>query len=450
MLAAGRTRLLPPIPPAVRYVLAGCLVALVAYALWMVEAAPTVTAPGEQPTEMVVSVPQLDATILAGARDGTREERLRLEVEPLRHLLAKAIDVGPTVAATLGMTDAPVPVADVRAQPLRFRHQWLWYEGVLESLASASDGHPIQGYSIHEATVRLADGERVLAAFSLPPGPDIETGVWVRVEGYFLKLRDLSYPKAIESAPMLVGRQIQFDYEDWGPVTQLDPGLLARLDDRGVFPGDLALRTLEEDQSEALWHLAAYARDTATTRTLADWRRVPVLHFSWHQKVMDSEVPRATQMRVFGTLIRRTTLAAPTNPAGIRAWTTVWIQVREYGGKLVPVWVPKRVAELPPRAPLEVRGFYYRRFAYDTEAGRRVTPLFVAADLDRYELGVDKTMREIGLWIAGVVAVLFALLLWSQRRAARASVLHRRDMDARRRRLRERQAATPPPLPPVP
>src|SRR5688572_257868 len=104
MLAAGRPRILPPIPPAVRYMIAGCLVAMLAYLLWTVEAQPAAK-PGEEPTELVVSVPQLDATILAGARDATREERLRLEVEPLRHLLAKAIDVGPTVAAALGMTD---------------------------------------------------------------------------------------------------------------------------------------------------------------------------------------------------------------------------------------------------------------------------------------------------------------------------------------------------------
>jgi hypothetical protein len=101
-----------------------------------------------------------------------------------------------------------------------------------------------------------------------------------------------------------------------------------------------------------------------------------------------------------------------------------------------------------------VHGFYYRWFAYDTlQNERRRTPLFVAADLDLYDLHIDRTMQSIG-WVLGSVAVLgLSLLLLSQRRAARSAIAHSRDRDARRRRQRERQAAratassagTPPP-----
>ncbi len=450
--ASNRIRLLPPLPPAARFALAGCVVAILVYGMTLLEHDPATTTPVEGPPRVVVAVPELDAELLEQARDETREQRLVLEPEPLRHLLAKSIDVGPTVAAALGMPDTPIPVPEVRKRLAELRRRWLWYEGTLEDLAGPREGHPIDGRSIYEATVELADGHRVLVAFSEPPPDGVRRGSWVRVEGFLMKLRDTTYPESIDSAPMLVGRAIQPDYEDWPPITTLDPAVFATVKDRTYFPGDPAFRTVDEDQTEALWHLAAFVRDTAATRTKADWRQVKTLTNEVHPALVDGEVPRGTPMRVFGTLIQLQTMAAPTNPAGINAWTVAWVQVREYsGGAVVPIWVPKRV-DLPSRAPLEVRGFFYRWFAYDTvKDERRRVPLFVAADLDVFELEVDKTMRTIGMWLGGAVVVFLVLLLWSQRRVARESVQHSRDMDARRRRRRERVGsprATQPELPP--
>lgn len=439
MKVHGPIRLLPPIPPAVRFALGGAVVAALAYAMWRVE---TPTAPPAPEPAAVVAVPQLDDAVLALAKDGERAERLVLQPEPLRHLLAKAIDVGPTVAAALGRPDRPVPVAELRARPDAFRKRWLWYEGKLEQLSGPQDGHPLRGYSIREATLRLADGEAVLAAFSLPPDEALQVGSWARIEGYFLQLRDLTYPTAIDRAPLLVGRGLQLDYPDWPPVQQLDPAILGKVDDSSFWPGDLAWHTIEEDQTEALWHLAAWARDTASTRTLADWRRVGTLNtHEVHEKLVRGEVARGEPLRVIGTLIKKTVIAAPPNPAGIEAWTVGWVQVREYGGGvLVPVWVPKRV-DLETRAQLEVRGFYYRWQAYETiQNERRRAPLFVAADLDVYDLQADRTMKTIGGWLLGVFCLFLGAVFWSQRRAARAALAHSRDLDARRRRDRERAA----------
>jgi hypothetical protein len=451
-------RLLPPIPPAARFVLAGLVVGALVYTMSLVERLPPPAVPTDAPPKVIVPVPALDDTVLAGARDATREQRLLLEVEPLRHLLAKAIDVGPTVAAALGMPDVPIPVPEVRARMGELRRRWLWYEGVLDDLAGPREGHPIAGRSIYEATVRLTDGNRVLAAFSEPPPDSVRRGSWVRVEGFLMKLRDTTYPESIDSAPMLVGRAIQPDYEDWPAVPVLDPSKFDGLNDFTYFPGDTSFHTVDEDQTEALWHLAAFVRDTAHTRTKDDWRAVPPLTNDTHPALVEGAIARGTPMRVIGSLIQYETSAAPTNPAGIKAWTVAWVQVREYsGGAMVPVWVPKRV-ELPERAFVEVRGFYYRWFAYDTVKNqRRRVPLFVAADLDVYELEVDKTMRAIGTCLGGVVVLFLIGLLWSQHRSARQSEQHARDMDERRRRRRERArpvAATvpgvgmPPPLPP--
>jgi hypothetical protein len=440
MFASGRQRLLPPIPPAARYLIFGIVLAGLVYAMTAMGSGPAAGAEPE-PVETVVRVPVLDTQVLAGAHDATREQRLLLEPEPLRHLLQQAIDVGPTVAAALGMPDRMVPVPELRAQAEQWKRRWLFYEGVVEDLAGPRDGNPVPGYGIHEVTIRLADGNAALAAFSLPPDESIHRGSWVRIEGYLLKLRDTTYPRPIDQAPMLVGREIQPDFEDWRPVHALLPDILAKVDDKSEWPQDPMWRDLEEDQAEPLWHLGAFVRDTGSERSLADWRKLGTLNaHDLHDKLIERQIDRGTPLRVFGTLIRRKTIAAPANPAGIAYWTEAWLQVREYGGSLVPIWVPKRVGELPLRANLEVRGHYYRWLAYETTSGeRRKAPLFVAADLDLYELETSTTMRTIGVWLGGLTALFLIAILWHQRRTARASIAHARDLDARRRRRRERQ-----------
>jgi hypothetical protein len=434
-------QILPPLPPWLRLAILGALVAGMVYIVAAIEAAPPPEIGETLPSmETAVALPQLDEAELANARDVTREQRLKLEPDPLRHLLARAIDVGPTVAAALGVPGKPVPVETIRAAPDEWRGRWLWYEGELEDLAGPRQGHPIEGYSIYEATIRLPDGHHAIGAFSIPPAPELQRGSWVRIEGFLLKLRDTTYPLEVERAPMLVGRRLQRDYEDWGPVTELDKDLLAKVDDSDHFPGSLMWRRVDADQTEAVWHLAAFARDTADQRTRADWRRLPLLNATDHfEKFRDHEIARGTPIRVIGTLIYRQTLAAPPNPAGIEFWTEAGVQVREYGGAIIPIWVPKRVAELPRRAQLEVRGFYYRWAAYEMDNGdRRWVPLFIAADLDPYVLDTGPALREMSIGLVIVFTLLLIMIFWSQRQVARQRARHEREMDARRRRRRER------------
>jgi hypothetical protein len=103
---------LPKLPPAARFVIAGFVVAGIAYLLTSLGG--TTTAAPTMVPEPVVAVPELDHKVLSTARDDTREHRLLVEPEPLRHLLATAIDVGPTVANALGMPTEPVPLDELR------------------------------------------------------------------------------------------------------------------------------------------------------------------------------------------------------------------------------------------------------------------------------------------------------------------------------------------------
>lgn len=436
-------RILPAMPSWARYVVAGIIAACFGYAIVLLNRVEQAEEAPDLELEKKVTVPELDQDVLAAAKDGTRSERLQVEKEPLSHLLAEAIDVGPSVAAALGIPEKMVPVATLREQIDDWRHQWIWYEGELVQLLGPRPGHPIDGYSIYEATVRLAGGETVLAAFSIPPKDEAGDGVvavgdWVRVEGYLFKLRDTTYPEKLESVPMLVGRTMERDYEDWPKVTEVDTSLLEGLRDDTLWPGDLAMRDVEEDQTEALWHLGAFARDTADQWTLADWRRIEPLSVAEpYDRLINGEIERGEPMRVFGTLIRRRTVAAPANPANIRFWTSAWIQVSGFGGHLVPVWVPGRVGELPMRAQLEVKGFYYRWYVYDSQQGKRYrVPLFIAADLDQFELKTGERMQTIGIWLGSAALLLVIGLLWGQRRASRAALEHSRDMDSRRRKRR--------------
>lgn len=437
MTAPPPPRILPPLPPHLRLVLAGAVVgALFWFVLALDQSPPArVDPPVVTPT---VSVPTLDSKLLAEAVDQTREQRLLLEAEPLRHVLEKALDVVPAVARALGMPTQPVPIAELRAHPAQYQGRWLWYKGELLDLGGGRPGHPVPGYSIHEATVRLADGQIVFAAFSLPPDSNIVRGSIVRVEGFLLKLRDTTYPRDVQQAPFLVGREIRHDYLDWGKITELDPAVFADLDE-SCWPGTKAWHTVDEDQDVPLWQLAAYARDTADQRTFADWRKIGTLNERETLPALNAlKLARGTPLRILGTLIKLQTIVAPPNPAGIEWWTVAWVQVPDLKGHLVPVWLPNR-AELPLRSSLEVCAHYYRWFAYEGRQNDRFrVPLFVAAELREFHRDTRAAMQHISLAVGSVVVLMVLGFWWMQRRAAKESVAHARDLDARRRRRRER------------
>jgi len=431
------------LPPWVRAVI-GCSIALVVYgAIYLAVRSVEQPATTDEVVEKAVRVPELDEELLASIHDAERKDRLLLEKEPLQHLLAKAIDIGPTVAAALEMPEEPVPVADVRADIDTWRLRWLWYEGKLTQLSEGRPGHPIEGYSIYEATVELPDGEHVMTAFSIPSRESLVVGDWVRAEGYLMKLRDQTYPVPLERVPMLVGRTLHPDYPDWPKVTELDPAILSQIYDDAFDPRSQASCTVEDDQCEALWHLGAYVRDTADTRSFADWRKIGVLDLGEvYDELVEGKVERGRPMRVFGTLIRRQTIAAPPNPANIKFWTAVLIEAHQFDSRVIPIWIPQRVRELPLRSQLEVRGFYYRWWSYRASDGNNYrVPLFIADDLHVFDLDTSATMNEASLWVGGAVLLLIALVVAGQIRASRTARRHSVDMDRRRRKRRQQSGA---------
>ena len=443
MLANGRAPWQFRIPPIIRLSVLAVFVAAAAYYV-VFDAVGEDTRPAPPPeTGVGVVVPQLDDEIVAAAKDDTREQRLVIQPEPLRHLLEKAIDVSPAAALALGRPEQPVPLTDLRAEPDTWRGRWLWFKGELEELHGPKEGHPVEGYKIYEATVRLDDDERVMAHFSLNEDDEVRRGGIVRVEGFFLKLRDTTYPRALDQVPLLVGREIVRDYRRWGPVTEFDPTIYEGLDDEDPFPGSLMWLDVEDDQGPPLWHLAAFARDTRPLKTLEDWRKHPVLnHAEWHEKLVNGKVARGQPIRILGTLKKRRAIAAPPNPIGVDYWTMAYLQVTDYGGLIVPVWLPERLSDMPIGTDLEVRGYYYRWWAYESlDNVKRRAPLFVAATLDPYDLGVDETMESLGFVIGSALLVMLLMIFVAQRRAKTQSERHAEQMAARRRRRQNRATA---------
>jgi len=439
----------PQVPrgPAVKFAVLGLLLGILAYIAFYWQGPSRVVDPTDTPTEQpVVEVPQLDRALLAEARDATREDRLVFEPAPLSHLLEKALNVSAPVADALGRRAAPVPVAEVAAAPDRWRGEWLWYRGRLEELAGPKPGHPVRGYSIWEATVRTATDETVLLTFSLPPGGDVHKGGIVRAEGFLLKIRDLTFPGERNTVPMLVGTSLVRDYEAWPPVTQIDPAVFAGIRDGvhvdGRFePGPDCSIGLFDDQAQPLWHLGDYATHETPRLTKAEWRKQPA--FASKAILSDAlhgRLERGTPIRLLGQFVQARTQKAAPNPAGIEDWTEAWVQIRDLGGKTVPVWVPGRIRNLAQGVGLEVNAFYYKRLVYETLKGTEViTPVFVATSLDPFVLRVPPEMHRIAVWLGVGALLITAWIFLSQRKLARQSAEAERQLHERRKQRMARE-----------
>lgn len=402
--------------------------------------------------EDTTPVPELDDSKLALARDSTREERLVLDEEPFRHLLEKSLHVTPTVARKLGLPDRPVPIERLRSNPGTHRGQYLWYKGQLEYLSRPNEGHPVPNYSYYEGRLVTSEGEPVLFAFSVPPAEPLAIGDWVRIEGFFFGLQDAHFPVPLDRAPMLVGPELFPAYADWNAVDELDPTVLGQVNDgwwdpnaggRGDFVDAPDIeKMLDESQDTPLWHLASFARAERERRTEEYWKGVPVFaEKAQFERFRDGLVARGTPMRILGIYRDARVLPARPNPLGLEAWTEVWVQVRDLGGKIIPVWVPEKIADDWRLNQTAIcNAYFFKIYKYATREGEiRWTPLFVAGSLDRFELGEQLLTTVVTFSFAGVIGAVGLVLFVLVRRDRR----HRREHEESLLQRRKRRRTTP-------
>ena len=115
---------MPRMPAWVRFAMAGVIAGLFLSAFLLLNAVEHNDTDADLVLEQVVRVPELDEKLLATTRDKSRSDRLLVDTEPLRHLLAKSIDVGPSVAAALQIPAEMVPVEELREHVDQWRHRW--------------------------------------------------------------------------------------------------------------------------------------------------------------------------------------------------------------------------------------------------------------------------------------------------------------------------------------
>lgn len=391
------------------------------------------------------NVPTLNADILKGIADSTRNERIPVEREPLAHLLEKSLLVVPAITKRLGMPDTPVPFDVLRADPQRFRGRYLWYKGELEALAEPTDGHPVRGYKIHEARIKTQDGEHVLFRFSVPP-KDLAIGDWVRVEGYFLKLLDAHFPVPLSLAPLLVGPELQRAYPDWQAVETLDPGVLGALRDGVVENGmdtdlqDAPVR-LPFAQTVPLWHLTSYA--THQWLTLPPEQLAAAETFDQKEQwsaIYNGRMERGRAFKLFGIFLRAHVIAARPNPLGIEYWSEVWLLNRAFGARPFAVWLPYNVGEWKHSDTATTTGYFLKRYVVPGSTGEQhFSPVFVSARLERIDFSPTRTMRTVGLALGIGAGLLTAFLFLLNRRERKGSAQHMQEMSERRRRRRERR-----------
>ncbi len=417
--------------------------------------------------EVKTPVPALDQDMLKQVADDSRTSRISVEPAPFLYLVEASLNVVPGVARALGLPTTPVSIPVLRADPDHYRGRYLWYRGVLEETPYTRPGHPVPGYEIHEARLRTPEGEHVLCCFSLPPDSSLREGSWVRMEGFFLKLRDLHLPVRLDRAPMLVGPELFPAFDDWRPVTEIDAKLLAQVHDgrlrEEIGDDGKTYRVLAEDrgdstlpidrsQSLPLWHLSSYAIEQARGRTYDEANAVPRLMTppQWRELVR-GEAAKGTTYSLIGSLQAARTIEARLNPAGIEYWTEAWIQVRELAGRILPIWIPGRIEGWKPGESALLVGHFFKVMKYTSVAdAEHVAPLFVAANLIRYQLPDNPFALYYTLPILGLLVGLMAFTIWIIRRDNRNSDIADAERIARRHRRRAAEPADSVPASPTP
>lgn len=388
-------------------------------------------------------IPELDRELLSQVRDATRNDRIPVEPEPLAHLLAKSMQVVPAVARALGMPEHPLPLDVLRGNPDGVRGRYLWYKGSLEWLSDGHPGHPLRGYQVYEARIRTAEGEPILFTFSVPPGEDVTIGSWVRVEGFFLKLRDAHFPVELNQAPLLVGPELLPAYPDWKAVESLDPAVLGRVKDgireNGVDV-DLQAAELRLDQSQdvPLFHVASYARHRLETTTPEERAALPAFDTAdQFNAILRGEVERGTAFKLTGIFCRAHVIEAKANPLGVENWSEVWLYSRGFAYRPFAVWIPKHVGEWSHTETARCTGYLFKRYVVEGGDGKpHLSPLFVAADLERVDFNPLARSQGIGLAIGGVTALVILVFFALARHDRRDAKAHEESLLERRRRRR--------------
>lgn len=398
-----------------------------------------------RPTVVDVKPFELDPKMLAAIKDSTPVERGDREKAPWEHLLEKSYNINPAVADALNIPDRPADISALRANPANHRGNMIWVKG---RLAEFNDGieHPIPRALAYKGRLVTSAGDHVIFWVSKPLPASLrgDGAHWVRVEGFFMKITDeYRNPEAdIVDAPVIIGPRVDEAYPDWHAVDKLDLDVLGRvanavwLKEEERWVDDADMRTMMVDsQGVPLWHIASYAirHFKQVEGTDQGFRNIFEL-IDQYKKFRTGDYEQGSPWRLRGTFMTRRTYHADANPVGIKYWTEVWLQIPRMGSKMIPIWVPRDIGDWRFGETVDVDGFFFKNYGYESVAGQLIhTPLFVAGGLERYELTTHPLYQWVGLGFAIFVAMIAFLFFKMNRQSRQESEEYKARLVARRR-----------------
>ncbi|MCA8957033.1 MAG: hypothetical protein KDC87_13225 [Planctomycetes bacterium] len=474
-----RDNALNPLPPRLnllgdrgRIVAMGVVLALLLFVFfWPAGKPPNVGRPAvNRPPAVDLEPFRPDPKILAQIRDSDAQERSALDHEPLRHLLQKSYNIGPAAAAALGSNRVEADVEMLSAHPEQHRGAFVWFKGRLEQFEEEHiSAHPISRARAYRGRLRTASGAPVVFFVSKPLPPELDPAAkpWVRIEGFFMKIRDEYNLTAgnVLGAPLVIGPSLSKSHPDWDPVTVLDPDVLSRVaiarwdgpssSDRvagdpagtGHWVSEQDMRImLHDSQQVPLWHLASFAKYTDAQRAKAEARVRHEEIFETkqqYQKFKRGDVKQGSPWRVRGLFMGANVFEADPNPAGIQTWSEVWLQIPRLGAKLIPIWVASDIGAWKIGEGVDIDAWFFKNYAYmPQEGGERHAPLFVAATLERFAMKSHPATLYAGIGFALFIGLVGLLFFRMNVRAQRDSADYKERLVERRRNRRRTTTGT--------
>src|SRR5262249_29025500 len=123
---------------------------------------------------------------------------------------------------------------------------------------------------------------------------------------------------------------------------------------------------------------------------------------------------------ILGSIQKVRTIEARPNPVGIERWTEAWVQVRELGGRILPIWIPSQLPPFRVGEAVYTAGYFYKVCTSTSVTDEdHAAPLFVAADLLRYKLPDNPIAWYLWVPIVGFMLLLIVFTIWFARRDQR-------------------------------
>jgi hypothetical protein len=419
----------------------GLMVLLIAY--FATQAQQGDASPGDQyaPTgEGQLAMPSLLPGTLDAFLDGTEEQRVALEREPLMVTLDH---VGRLTSQHLEALAAPPidPAIDaLTSDPAAHRGGYYSARGEVLALhpAGTTPSDPWR------AALRTEAGNLVHVIAPRMADKDLVVGDWARLDGLFAKRFTDEVEGDWLEGPLLIGPRIRRSFADFGAVTSIPPDVWAEA-------GDDTLDSVGDDPEELRWRALAWMRDGANgdgTWPAETWDGAPELDAATMESILlqpDQHRGKAYRVPV-GLMLHLTNKRAGENPARLESYTEGWLYNTNWSERspLLVFLAPedqRQGLERGQRASVDIVFLRNQSYVTGNNVGR-VVPLFAAARFGPFEEPVQEGLMQLIAGFLSVISLLACTMIVLWRRDQKRAAALRQKLVERRRERRARTADT--------